>query len=140
MNDKLTPFHLAIPVSDLDESILFYRDILELDLGRRSDRWADFNFFGHQLVCHVSLQINKQQTNPVDGENVPIPHFGVVVSIEKFKELVSKLKGKEIDFIIKPTVRFSGQIGEQRIMFFKDPSGNAIEIKAFKDINNLFKV
>ena len=138
MKGKLNPFHLAIPVSNLEESVAYYRDILGLAKGRNSNKWADFDFFGHQLVCHVSDSINEQITNPVDGEEVPVPHFGVVLSIEEFEEFLSKINDKNIDFIIKPTIRFKGEIGEQRTMFFKDPSGNAFEIKAFKDIGNLF--
>ena len=138
MKDRLNPFHLAIPVSDLEESVAFYKDILELEPGRTSDKWADFNFFGHQLVCHVSNNINVQTINPVDGEEVPVPHFGVVLSIDEFKEFILKIKDKNIDFIIEPTIRFKGETGEQRTMFFKDPSGNAIEVKAFRDMVNLF--
>ena len=138
MKDKLNPFHLAIPVSNLEESVAYYRDTLGLREGRSSNKWADFNFFGHQLVCHVSNIINEQITNPVDGDEVPVPHFGVVLSIEEFEEFLLQINDKNIDFIIKPTIRFKGEIGEQRTMFFRDPSGNAIEIKAFKDMNNLF--
>ena len=138
MKDKLNPFHLAIPVSNLEESVAYYRDTLGLREGRSSKKWTDFDFFGHQLVCHVSDIINEQVTNPVDGEEVPVPHFGVVLSIEEFEEFLLQINDKNIDFIIKPTIRFKGEIGEQRTMFFKDPSGNAIEIKAFKDIGNLF--
>ena len=138
MKDKLNPFHLAIPVSNLEESVAYYRDTLGLREGRSSNKWADFDFFGHQLVCHVSNIINEQITNPVDGEEVPVPHFGVVLSIEKFEEFLLQINDKNIDFIIKPTIRFKGEIGEQRTMFFRDPSGNAIEIKAFKDIKKLF--
>ena len=138
MKDKLNPFHLAIPVSNLEESVAYYRDNLGLREGRSSNKWADFDFFGHQLVCHVSNIINEQITNPVDGEEVPVPHFGVVLSIEKFEEFLLQINDKNIDFIIKPTIRFKGEIGEQRTMFFRDPSGNAIEIKAFKDMKKLF--
>ena len=138
MKDKLNPFHLAIPVSNLEESVAYYRDTLGLREGRSSKKWTDFDFFGHQLVCHVSDSINEQVTNPVDGEEVPVPHFGVVLSIEEFEEFLSQINDKNVDFIIKPTIRFKGEIGEQRTMFFKDPSGNAIEIKAFKDMDNLF--
>ena len=138
MKDKLNPFHLAIPVSNLEESVAYYRDTLGLREGRSSNKWADFDFFGHQLVCHVSNIINEQITNPVDGKEVPVPHFGVVLSIEKFEEFLLQINDKNIDFIIKPTIRFKGEIGEQRTMFFRDPSGNAIEIKAFKDMKKLF--
>ena len=135
---KLSPFHLAIPVSDLNESKKFYEQILGCSPGRFSEEWADYDFFGHQLVCHVSDSINEQITNPVDGEEVPVPHFGVVLSIEEFEAFLLKINDKDIDFIIEPTIRFKGEVGEQRTMFFRDPSGNAIEIKAFKDMNNLF--
>ena len=138
MKDNLSPFHLAIPVSNLEKSVIYYRDILGLKEGRSSNKWADFDFFGHQLVCHASNSINEQITNPVDGEEVPVPHFGVVLSIEEFEEFLLKINDKEIDFIIEPTIRFKGEVGEQRTMFFRDPSGNAIEIKAFKDMENLF--
>ena len=138
MKDNLSPFHLAIPVSNLEKSVIYYRDILGLKEGRSSNKWADFDFFGHQLVCHVSNSINEQISNPVDGEEVPVPHFGVVLSIEEFEEFLLKINDKEIDFIIEPTIRFKGEVGEQRTMFFRDPSGNAIEIKAFKDMENLF--
>ena len=138
MKDKLNPFHLAIPVSNLEKSVIYYRDILGLKEGRSSSKWADFDFFGHQLVCHVSNNINEQIINPVDGEDVPVPHFGVVLSIEEFEEFLLKINDKDIDFIIEPTIRFKGEVGEQRTMFFRDPSGNAIEIKAFKDMENLF--
>ena len=138
MKDNLNPFHLAIPVSNLEKSVIYYRDILGLKEGRSSNKWADFDFFGHQLVCHVSDSINEQITNPVDGEEVPVPHFGVVLSIEEFEAFLLKINDKEIDFIIEPTIRFKGEVGEQRTMFFRDPSGNAIEIKAFKDMQNLF--
>ena len=138
MKDKLNPFHLAIPVSNLEESITYYKDILGLSEGRCSKKWADFDFFGHQLVCHVSDNINEQITNLVDGEDVPVPHFGVVLSIEDFEKFLLQISDKNIDFIIEPTIRFKGEIGEQRTMFFRDPSGNAIEIKAFKDMDSLF--
>ena len=138
MKDKLNPFHLAIPVSNLEKSVIYYRDILGLKEGRSSSKWADFDFFGHQLVCHVSNNINEQIINLVDGEDVPVPHFGVVLSIEEFEEFLLKINDKDIDFIIEPTIRFKGEVGEQRTMFFRDPSGNAIEIKAFKDMENLF--
>ncbi len=138
MKDKLNPFHLAIPVSNLEESVIYYRDILGFEEGRSSNKWADFNFFGHQLVCHVSNKINEETINLVDGEEVPVPHFGVVLSIKEFEEFLFQINDKNIDFIINPTTRFKGEIGEQRTMFFRDPSGNAIEIKAFRDIGTLF--
>jgi extradiol dioxygenase family protein len=140
MTASLKPFHLAIPVDDLEKCRVFYRDILELNEGRSSDHWVDFNFFGHQLVIHLkeNSSMEKEISNPVDGKNVPVPHFGVVLDMETFKELSERLIQKNITFIIAPYIRFKGRPGEQATMFFKDPSGNALEFKAFKDLKQLF--
>ena len=136
----IPPFHLAIPVHNLEISRTFYRDILNCKEGRSSKNWVDFNFYGHQLVIHYKPkdENNDLHTNPVDGKNVPVPHFGVVLNWDTFHELASGLKQKNIQFIIEPYIRFEGKVGEQATMFFKDPSGNALEFKAFKDINQLF--
>ena len=136
--NKLSPFHLAIPVSNLKKNRTFYKDILECSEGRSSDHWVDFNFFGHQLVIHLDDNINKENSNAVDGKNVPIPHFGVVLEWKVFKEFAEKLKKRKIEFIIEPYVRFKGLTGEQATMFFKDPSGNALEFKSFKDPSQIF--
>lgn len=136
----MPPFHLAIPVDNLEASRKFYRDILELTEGRSSDHWVDFDFFGHQLVIHLK-KINseeKESSNPVDGKNVPIPHFGLVLDMQTFKEFSEKLIQKNLTFIIEPYIRFKGQVGEQATMFFKDPAGNALEFKAFADMTQLF--
>jgi extradiol dioxygenase family protein len=139
MEKKLAPFHLAIPVNNLEVSREFYRDILGCEEGRSSDIWVDFNFFGHQLVIHYKEEINKEvKSNPVDGKEVPIPHFGVVLSMDEFIQLSKKLKNENINFIIDPYIRFQGETGEQATMFFYDPSGNALEFKAFKNIDQLF--
>ncbi len=136
---SLSPFHLAIPVNNIEESRKFYRDILNCQEGRSSDHWVDFNFYGHQLVIHFkSKSEGDLHINPVDGKSVPVPHFGIVLDWEDFHNLSKDLKSKGIDFIIEPYIRFEGQIGEQATMFFKDPAGNALEFKAFKDINQLF--
>ncbi|WP_432411543.1 VOC family protein [Rasiella sp. SM2506] len=137
---QLHPFHLAIPVNSLEPSRTFYRETLGCEEGRSSDHWVDFNFFGHQLVLHVkeSSEANSENSNPVDGKEVPIPHFGVVLSMEQFETLGNTLKEKGITFIIEPYIRFQGKTGEQATMFFKDPSGNALEFKAFKNRNQLF--
>lgn len=136
---QLAPFHLAIPVCNLVECRNFYTNILNLEEGRSSDHWVDYNFFGHQLVIHHQAKSEaKLPTNSVDGKDVPVPHFGVVLDWDKFQEFAELLKSKNIKFIIEPYIRFEGQIGEQATMFFKDPSGNALEFKAFKDINQLF--
>lgn len=135
---NLAPFHLAIPVNDLPANRDFYTNILELEEGRSSDHWVDFNFFGHQLVIHLDDTLKEAPTNSVDGKQVPIPHFGVVLDMNSFHELANTLKEKEVDFMIEPYVRFSGLVGEQATMFFKDPSGNALEFKAFTDASQLF--
>ncbi|MGJ8667430.1 MAG: VOC family protein [Patiriisocius sp.] len=138
---KIQPFHLAIPVHDLAACRKFYRDILGCEEGRSSDHWVDFNFFGHQLVIHYKESNNEPKTsNPVDGKDVPVPHFGVVLSMDDFNSLAEKLKTKSIEFIIEPYTRFKGLAGEQSTLFFKDPSGNALEFKSFKDINQLFAI
>ena len=136
---KLSPFHIAIPVHNLDACRLFYRDILNCEEGRSSDHWVDFNFFGHQLVIHYKAQSHEETpTNAVDGKAVPIPHYGVVLDWEDFHAFAEDLKLKNIKFIIEPYIRFEGLVGEQATMFFNDPAGNALEFKAFKDISQLF--
>ncbi|WP_179022406.1 VOC family protein [Winogradskyella forsetii] len=136
---QLSPFHLAIPVNNLSECRNFYTNILNLEEGRSSDHWVDYNFFGHQLVIHYKEKIEEDShSNPVDGKDVPIPHFGVVLDWNTFWEFSELLKSKDIKFIIEPYIRFEGKVGEQATMFFKDPSGNALEFKAFKDIGQLF--
>lgn len=135
---ELRPFHLAIPVKEIKETRAFYRDIMGFEEGRSSDRWVDFNFFGHQLVIHQVDQTNENAINPVDGHAVPVPHFGVVLTITQWKTLAAKLEKANIEFIINPHIRFEGQVGEQATMFFKDPSGNALEFKAFEDLSQLF--
>jgi hypothetical protein len=136
---NLCPFHLAIPVHNLEECRAFYRDILGFSEGRSSDHWVDFDCFGHQLVLHYTeLILEAETTNPVDGKDVPIPHFGVVLDMETFNQFSKKLTSKNIKFMIEPYIRFKGEVGEQATMFFKDPSGNALEFKAFKDLGQLF--
>lgn len=137
---SVQPFHLAIPVHNLEACRTFYRDILGCNEGRSSDHWVDFDFFGHQLVLHYKEKSGTDDTasNPVDGKIVPVPHFGVVLTMEQFEKLSVALKKKNINFIIEPYIRFKGENGEQATMFFKDPSGNALEFKAFKNIDQLF--
>ena len=133
------PFHLAIPVQNLEICRAFYRDILQCKEGRSDTHWVDFNFFGHQLVIHQKDNFNPQQiSNPVDGHDVPVPHFGVVLSMNDWHLLSQRLKKNGTKFIIEPTIRFKGKAGEQATLFFKDPEGNALEFKAFKDISQLF--
>ncbi len=134
----LRPFHLAVPVKDLDQTRIFYRDVMGFEEGRSSDKWVDFSFYGHQFVIHMVDKNEGTETNPVDGHAVPVPHFGVVLGWSDWEELARKLKNLEIKFIIEPYVRFEGQVGEQATMFFKDPSGNALEFKAFKNDDQIF--
>lgn len=138
MTKTLRPFHLAIPVNNLEACRTFYREVLGCSEGRSSNHWVDFDFFGHQLVIHYKESISEEISNPVDGKEVPIPHFGVVLDMDSFEKLSVKLIEKNISFIIEPYVRFEGETGEQATMFFKDPSGNALEFKAFKNMDQLF--
>ena len=132
-------FHLAIPVSDLDSANDFYMNILGCSKGRSSTKWIDFNFYGHQLVCHeVKRSVNKN-SNDVDGNNIPVPHFGIILDWGQFQKLSANLQSKNINFIIEPTIRFKGKVGEQAIMFLKDPSDNAIEFKSFRNNDEIFK-
>ena len=137
---NLLPFHLAIPVNDLEKSRNFYKNILGCEEGRSSNHWVDFNFFGHQLVIHFKeKESDNTKTNPVDGKDVPIPHFGVILKWNDFQDFSKKLIEKKINFIIEPYIRFEGLPGEQATMFFKDPCGNALEFKSFKDLNKIFE-
>lgn len=136
---QLSPFHIAIPVHNLEACRQFYKDVLNCEEGRSSDHWVDFNFFGHQLVIHYKAQSNAIETaNEVDGKQIPIPHYGVVLDWDIFNTFADSLKEKNITFIIEPYIRFEGLVGEQATMFFKDPAGNALEFKAFKDKSMLF--
>ena len=136
---QLTPFHLAIQVRDIDEAREFYGRKLGLPEGRSSDQWIDFNLFGHQLVTHLNPAIGKTGklpsiANGVDGHGVPVPHFGVVLNFDDWEALAEKLRGFIDSFVIEPYIRFKGQPGEQGTLFFMDPSGNALEFKAFRNI------
>jgi len=138
---NLTSFHLAIPVNSLEPCRTFYKETLKCEEGRSSDHWVDFNFFGHQLVIHQKdghSNAANDDTNPVDGKNVPVPHFGVVLEWDVWQSLSKSLKSQGIEFVIEPYIRFEGQVGEQATMFFLDPEGNALEFKAFKDMGQVF--
>ena len=134
----LTPFHLAIPVADLAAARGFYGGLLGCPEGRSADTWVDFDFFGHQLVCHLAELKDRRRepraVNPVDGHDVPVPHFGMVLEMPEWETLAARLRGAGVAFVIEPHVRFRGQAGEQATMFLLDPSGNALEFKAFRDI------
>lgn len=133
------PFHLAFPVDDLDAARAFYGGLLGCPEGRSAEKWVDFDFYGHQIVTHLAPDlVRKCATNPVDGEDVPVPHFGLVMSMDAWKALATRLEGTGLDFVIPPTVRFAGQAGEQATMFLLDPSGNALEFKAMADPAKLF--
>lgn len=136
----IQPFHLAIPVNDLKKSREFYGKFLGFEEGRSSESWIDWNFFGHQLVTHFKpgQESEPAAINPVDGKDVPVPHFGVVLEWEEWHKFAEKLKANNIKFVIEPYIRFRGKTGEQATMFFLDPSGNALEFKAFRDMSQLF--
>ncbi|QRY78106.1 VOC family protein [Pseudomonas sp. PDNC002] len=137
----ISPFHLAIPVYDLPLARRFYGEVLGLSEGRSSAQWVDFDFFGHQLVIHEHPRTASQEaahTNAVDGHDVPVPHFGVVLPWEDWERLAQRLSEQGTRFVIEPHVRFQGQVGEQATLFLFDPCGNALEFKAFKDISQLF--
>jgi extradiol dioxygenase family protein len=132
-------FHLAFPVKDLESSRKFYGEILGCEEGRSSADWIDFNLFGHQIVAHLAPEaVGIHHKNEVDADHVPVPHFGIVLPMEEFKNFAEKLKSKGVEFIIEPKIRFAGEVGEQATMFFLDPSGNALEFKAFADFSQVF--
>jgi uncharacterized protein len=135
----LTPFHIAIQVRDIEEARRFYKGLLGCSEGRSATEWVDFNLFGHQFVCHLNPGLGAQgriaaHYNPVDGHGVPVPHFGVVLEMTDWHSLAERLKQQHVQFVIEPYIRFKGEPGEQATLFFLDPSGNALEFKAFKDI------
>jgi hypothetical protein len=140
MKSELTPFHVAVQVRNIAEARHFYREILGCMEGRSDTSWVDFNLFGHQFVCHLNPDLGPtgkiaSHYNPVDGHGVPVPHFGVVLELERWNQLVERLKARDVKFVVEPYVRFRGQPGEQATMFLFDPTGNALEFKAFKDID-----
>ncbi len=138
--NAVSPFHIAIPVHNLSECRTFYKDILNCEEGRSSDHWVDFNLFGHQLVIHYKPKSENEvlHHNSVDGHDVPVPHYGVVLPWDTFQSFAQELALKGVQFIIAPYIRFEGLPGEQATMFFKDPAGNALEFKSFKDMAQLF--
>jgi len=146
VNAPLTPFHIAVQVRDIGEARRFYGDLLGCTEGRSDTHWVDFNLYGHQYVCHLNPNLGPtgklaNHFNPVDGQGVPVPHCGVVLRPQQWSDLAQRLRGVGIEFVIEPYTRFEGQAGEQSTMFFLDPTGNALEFKAFRDIENeLFAV
>ena len=139
MNQNIHPFHLAIPVDDLQAARHFYGEVSQCREGRTDKLWTDYDFYGHQLVIHYKPKAqNEIHHNPVDGHDVPVPHFGVVLPWDEWERLVERVRAAGISFVIEPYIRFAGQTGEQATVFFMDPCGNALEFKAFKDIGQLF--
>ena len=146
----LQPFHIAFPVDDLPAARHFYATILGCPEGRSSDHWIDFNLYGHQIVAHLKPSAAPRNrtapngnpsaagSNPVDGHEVPVPHFGVVLTPSDWKQLAERVRAANVRFVIEPYTRFEGQVGEQSTMFFLDPAGNALEFKAFADLSQLF--
>ena len=137
----LRPFHLAFPVHDLDAARAFWGGVMGCPEGRSSAEWIDFDFYGHQIVAHLVEDrpgADKGDANPVDGHDVPVPHFGIVLTLEDWQILADRLTAAGTEFVIAPYIRFKGQVGEQATMFFRDPSGNAIEMKAFRNLDRLF--
>lgn len=137
---SLTSFHIAFPVDDLDAARAFYGTTLGCPEGRSSAQWIDFDLFGYQIVAHLkpSADGDKAHHNPVDGHDVPVPHFGVMLSMPQWEALADRLRRAGSNFVIEPYIRFKGEVGEQATMFFLDPTGNALEFKAFADIGQLF--
>jgi uncharacterized protein len=132
-------FHLAFPVNDLDAAREFYGGVLECEEGRSSDTWIDFDLYGNQIVAHLSDNGGGvRSTNEVDADAVPVPHFGIVLPMDEWRELADKLTAKGVLFVIAPKIRFAGEVGEQATMFFLDPSGNALEFKGFNDFSQVF--
>ena len=135
----LPPFHLAFPVHDLEAARAFYGGLLGCPEGRSADDWVDFDFFGHQIVAHLDPEMRpRRHSNAVDGHDVPVPHFGAVLDMDSWRSLAARLEGEGVDFVIPPGIRFEGKPGEQATMFFLDPSGNALELKAMRDPASLF--
>jgi len=136
---NIRPFHVAFPATELAKTRYFYETILGCMVGRTSDTWIDFNLFGHQVTAHLCpTESRETPTNPVDGKKVPVQHWGVILSMEQWQALAEKLKAQGVQFIIEPYVRFKGEVGEQATMFFLDPSGNALEFKAFQQDKAIF--
>ncbi|OGS52756.1 MAG: glyoxalase [Erythrobacter sp. RIFCSPHIGHO2_12_FULL_63_10] len=135
---NLRPFHLAFPVDDLAAARAFYGGVLGCSEGRSSDEWVDFDFYGHQIVAHLAPGGGDRAANPVDGHQVPVPHFGVVLTMEDWQALADRLRAAGTAFVIEPMIRFKGLAGEQATMFLRDPAGNAIEMKAFQSLDQMF--
>lgn len=138
LDSPIPRFHLAMPVDDLVAARKFYGEVLGLEQGRSADTWVDWNLHGHQVVTHLTPRRSESIHNPVDGHDVPVPHFGLILTIPAFHKLADRLREANVAFVIEPYVRFEGETGEQRTMFLLDPAGNALEFKAFADDSQVF--
>ena len=138
LDSPVPRFHLAVPVDDLDAARAFYGGVLGLAQGRSAETWVDWNLHGHQFVTHLAPRRQERVHNPVDGHDVPVPHFGLILTVERFQELADRLRAAGTAFVIEPYVRFRGEVGEQWTMFLLDPAGNALEFKAFADDAQVF--
>jgi uncharacterized protein len=135
---EIRPFHLAFPVQDLEQTRHFYETVLGCSVGRTSSTWVDFNFFGHQITAHLTAPSPEASTNTVDGQAVPVRHWGVILEMADWQALAARLQTAKVDFVIEPYIRFQGEVGEQATLFFLDPSGNALEFKAFATDEMIF--
>jgi uncharacterized protein len=138
LESPIPRFHLAVPVDDLAAATRFYGDVLGLERGRSAETWVDWNLHGHQFVTHLAPERTRSVHNPVDGHDVPVPHFGLILTPAGFHELAGRLREADVEFVIEPYVRFEGETGEQWTMFLRDPAGNALEFKAFADDSQVF--
>jgi len=135
---ELTPFHLAFTVDDIEKAESFYTGVLGCTLGRKDTRWIDFNLHGHQITAHLVLSMAGQASNPVDGDRVPVPHFGLILPWDEWETMAERIRQSAVSFLIEPKIRFQGQTGEQGTFFIRDPAGNALEFKSFKDSAKIF--
>jgi extradiol dioxygenase family protein len=138
LDSQIPRFHLAMPVDDLVAARHFYGDVLDLAQGRSAETWVDWNLHGHQFVTHLAPGRAPRIHNPVDGHDVPVPHFGLILTVQEFHRLADRLRAADTTFVIEPYLRFEGEVGEQWTMFLLDPAGNALEFKAFADESQVF--
>lgn len=135
---ELTPFHLAFTVDDIAQAESFYTGVLGCSLGRKDTRWIDFNLHGHQITAHLAISGHAEASSPVDGDQVPVPHFGLILPWSEWEEMAERIRQSRLPFLIEPRIRFQGQAGEQGTFFVRDPAGNALEFKSFRDHDKIF--
>ncbi len=136
--NEMTPFHLAFVVDDIDQAEFFYAGVLGCSLGRKDERWIDFDLGGHQITAHLAESIGAEASNPVDGDQVPVPHFGLILPWGEWEEMAERIRQSRFSFLIEPRIRFQGQPGEQGTFFVRDPAGNAMEFKSFRNSEKIF--